>query len=304
MHSHQDSYIHELPVDTIINILHQGAWKVGNQSITSAITNDTNLNQPDLQWMAVNENTAGANAFADIKFNRYVKRILDVGGGRFDCNHNYMKRERNIELLVWDPYNRSTSHNNQVQAEVEKYKVDAASSMSVLNVIPEADIRLAHITTLKSALIIGGKAYFKIWPGEQPLLGTYLPSSTDTYYQANAYADRFLREIEIVFGKGNVRIDSQVPNLIIAVKLSESHTNRQEIVDIQKNSKKELLKLIRIREKSISSLYSRTNIYKLFSSNLAFFKKMDNDYIEQKRYYDANFQYEYDKRYGLVLYKK
>lgn len=220
MRSYRDHYIHELTPGTILNILKKDAWKVPKQSITSAMTNNNDQNEPVTQWVC--QNTEGINAFYDIKFGQ-VKRILDVGGGKFDCNCNYMKHKRNIELLVWDPYNRSQSHNDRVQSQINSCRVGASTSMSVLNVIPEPEVRLAHINTLKASLIIGGKAYFKIWPGEKILQGTYLPTATDTHYQANAYADRFLREIEIVFGIGNVKLDNNIPNLIVAVKLTESH---------------------------------------------------------------------------------
>lgn len=295
----RDQYVHELTVDTVLNILEKGAWKSDNQTMTSAITNDNDLEEPDAQGMAVGENTEGINAFFDIKFDKHVKRILDVGGGRFDCNRNYMRRERNIDLLVWDPYNRSQSHNIQIQAEVEGHKVGAVTSMSVLNVLRLFN-RLEHISTLKAALAVGGKAYFKIWSGKQPLQGTYLASVTETSYQANAYADRFLREIEIVFGIGNVKLDCTVPNLIVAVKVSESNTSRHNIALIQMQSKKELALLTRVRERSYSGLYSRNNIYKLFSTNLSILKKMEDDYIERNRHSDAKSQHEYDKKHGLI----
>jgi hypothetical protein len=301
MRSYQDHYVHELSVDTILKILKKDAWEVSHQSATSAITNDNDLEEPDSHWMEIKENTAGTNAFSDIQFDPHVKRMLDVGGGRFDCNIRYLKRKRNIELLVWDPYNRSQSHNREVQASVDKHHVDAVTSMSVLNVIPEVETRLAHIHTLKKALVIGEKAYFKIWPGEQPFQGSYLPVITDTYYQANAYADRFLREIEIVFGVGNVKLDDRIPNLIVAVKLSESHTSRSDIAFIQKKSEKEFVRLTIIKEKSMSRLYAKTNNLRLFSTHSSFLKKMEDDFIEKNRHFDSTLQHEYDRRYGLAL---
>lgn len=296
----QDSYVHELSVDTILRLL-ETPWQTEEQTVTSAITNDNNLQEPNIQWITMGENTAGINAFFDIQFEPTVKRILDVGGGRFDHNSVYLKRERDIELLVWDPYNRSGIHNSKVRTAVEQKKVDAATSMSVLNVIPEVAVRLAHITTLKASLFTGGKAYFKIWPGEEPLKGTYLPCATDTYYQSNAYADRFLKEIEIVFGIGNVKLDKHVPNLIVAFKQQESHPTRSEILRIQIKSERQSHFLSRQREKSVSYLYSRNNIFKAFSSNLSLLKKIEDDFIKQHRHLNPAIQHEYDKKYGLVL---
>lgn len=303
MYSHQDHYIHELTVKTISNILENGAWKFDNQTITSAITDsiDKEEKDPDEKLVTIGENTNGIYAFSDITFDNEVKRILDVGGGKYDFNRNFLKRKKNIDLLIWDPYNRSSSHNKNVHAEVINNKVDAATSMSVLNVIPEPEVRLAHINTLKAALAIGGKAYFKIWSGKSPLQQSYLPSATESSYQANAYADRFLREIEIVFGIENVKMDKTIPNLIVAIKLTEDHTTQHDIIRIQKASEKELIFLTKVREKSISKLYSRDAILKLFSTNLSFFKKIEDEFIEQNRHIDSRLQREYDKNHGLVL---
>lgn len=301
---YQDRNIHELTVETISELLEKSAWKTDNQTITSAITNDNDLEDTHTISTTTVENTDGVSAFSDIKFDKRVKRVLDVGGGKYDCNCNYMQRTRNIELLVWDPYNRSSSHNTLVQTEVVHNNVDAATSMSVLNVISEPEARLAHINTLKAALVIGGKAYFKLYLGEPPLRGSYLPFITESYYQANSYADRFLREIEIVFGIGNVHIDKSVPNLIVAIKLTNNSTEQHDIVRILRNSQKESVLLSRIREKSMNVLCGRANIYQLLSTGLSFFKKLENQFIEQNRHMDSKLQQEHDKRYGLVLYKK
>lgn len=301
---HPDHYIHELSVETISRILASGAWRVDNQVITSAETNDNDLKIPNMQWVAMGENTEGPNAFSDIKFDGNVKRMLDVGGGKYDCNRDYLKHERDIDLLVWDPYNRSQSHNATIQTEVMENKVDAATSMSVLNVIPDPESRLAHINTLKSALIVGGKAYFKIWPGSWPLRASYLPSATESCYQANAYADRFLREIEVVFGLGNVELDKLTPNLIVAVKLTEAHTDQCDILRIQRKSERELLSLMSIRESSVRRLYSNNGIFKLFSTGTSFFEKMGDHFVEKNRHTVPGLQHEYDKRFGLVAYEE
>lgn len=78
--------------------------------------------------MAMDENTDGINAFADIKFDDGIKRILDVGGGKFACKVDYL-REKNIQLLVWDPYNRSTEHNEIIRKQIIANRVDVATSI-------------------------------------------------------------------------------------------------------------------------------------------------------------------------------
>lgn len=225
MYSHQDQFIHDMSVKQILSILQHGAWKVLDQQRSSSPA-----------CMESDENTCGIHAFANLQFEKDVKVLLDIGGGKSDINRAYLKANKNIEVLVWDPFNRSTAHNLLIQKIIMKNKADSVSSMSVLNVIAEAASRLAHICTVKSGLKSGGKAYFKIWPGEALLKGSYLPSATLFSYQANAFRDRFIKEIELVFGRGSVR-SSQTPNLLIAKKMTDALPAIQEILAIQKESK-------------------------------------------------------------------
>ena len=293
MRFHADQFIHQLSTAEILTILAKDAWQTNNQSLTSAITNDNNLIAPDAHWMALGENTSGINAFIDICFDRKVKRILDVGGGRFDCNREFMQKNRGIHLLIWDPFNRSQHHNLNVQQDVTSQQVDAVTSMSVLNVIPEVAVRLAHINTVKKALKIDGKAYFKIWSGDKPLQGSYLASATENSFQANAFADRFLTEIEVVFGVGNVKLESRVGNLIIAKKVSEKNILRNEIVELRKKSFLDSLVFGKLKERSFDK-------FKCSNLSFSFFRKLENGFLEANRHFDQKIQHEYDKRFGVV----
>jgi len=226
-----ETFIFTLSTEIVFHILQSSAWRTLGQRITSAETNNDADAEPKIDKVEVGNNTCGVDAFADLKFDITVKRILDVGGGKYDSCHNYMK-SRGIDLLVWDPYNRSRIHNINIQKLVTIWNVDAATSMAVLNVISELEVRLAHICTLKAALAINGIAYFKIWPGEGFLKGSYIPT-VNSYgcsgYQANAYADRFLREIQLVFGLDNTKLHDTIPNLIVATKTSNDPTSKAEI---------------------------------------------------------------------------
>lgn len=298
MYARQDQFIHEISSESIFAILQQDPWKLSHQTITSADTNDNNFDKPNLQWMEMGQNTSGINAFYDIHFDKKVKRILDVGGGKYAFNSQFMQENRGIELLVWDPYNRATTHNDAVKKIVTDNKVEAATSMSVLNVIPELEVRLAHIIILKSALVVGGKAYFKIWSGEEPLNGSCLPSATHSSYQANAPACRFLREIEVVFGKGNVIVDRAIPNLIIAVKRSESPTSITDIHRIRQQSKIENAFLSKHRDISLRSINQK--MMTLLLKNSLFCKKLTEKMIEDDRHTAISLQHEYDKRFGII----
>lgn len=234
----QDHFIYELSAETILSVLIEGAWKVENQSVTSAATNDNCLPEPNSQWLEQEENTAGINAFYDLPLDDNVSVMVDFGGGRFDVNKDYMQK-KNIELLVWDPYNRTQAHNERVKQFVLQTKVKAVSSMSVLNVIPEVEVRLMHLATLKAALIPYGKAYIKIWPGEGSFKGLGVPTLDGDNYQANAKATRFLREVELVFGGGNANVHATVPNLIIAENKPVNLATVDEVVAIQEQERQD-----------------------------------------------------------------
>lgn len=268
-----EKLLHELTAESIHQLLESSAWQTCDQSISSKETNNDNQIEPSANHNTNCDNTCSVDAFADLDLPPNTT-ILDVGGGKFDGARNYVKTKWNIDLLIWDPYNRPAEHNTQVRAQVEQQKTTAATSMSVLNVIPDIEARLAHINTLKSALQIAGVAYFKIWPGEGDRKKSYLPS-INSYghpgYQANAGADRFLREVQIVFGLENVEIHKTIPNLIVAVKQSERSTSIDEINHIQTLSKTDPWLTLRSEKPSTR-----------FIENLKLFKTLNKSEISAK----------------------
>lgn len=289
-----DEYIHDLSEETILSILQSPPWKLGEQAVSSAKTNDNDFSEPNMQLLSEGDNTAGINAFYDITFKKHVKHIVDIGGGRFDCNQHYMKHSRGIELLVWDPFNRSKAHNVEVQKKIQERRADAVTSMSVLNVIPDVKSRLTHIVTCLSAIKIGGQAYFKIWPGDGNLRGSFFPIATNQSYQANAFSNRFLREVQIVFGFNNVKIDPKIPNLIVANKVSEAYTSLSEMKWINHLSRIESNYFLRIRENFIRNLSSKLPI------NTPFFASFFRDEMYRLRVLSDKSQTNYDKHYGMI----
>jgi hypothetical protein len=262
MRSHHDEFLHELTIEDILSILKTGQWQAYNHDVSSAVTNTNDsvvLNEQSVESI---ENTSGIDAYRDILFDIHVKNVLDVGGGKYDCNRNYMRDKKKINLLVWDPYNRSSLHNAGIQDKVTRCRVDAAVSMSVLNVVPDIKSRLAHIVTVWASLKNNAKAYFKIWPGEDLFRGTYLPIETELYYQANAFSDRFYREIQAVFGNVNVKIDDCVPNLIVAAKTNDRS---------------------KIRQRSTEKLFKRQ--YRLLMKSSLFFKRFEDEMVAANRHF-------------------
>lgn len=68
------------------------------------------------------------------------KKVIDIGGGKYNTAIS-KTIEYGAIVAVYDPYNRTTSHNTNVL----KDKYDIAIISNVLNVIPDLDSRLKVI---------------------------------------------------------------------------------------------------------------------------------------------------------------
>lgn len=75
--------------------------------------------------------------------------VIDFGGGKFDNSVNYLK-DKDVTLLVYDPYNRSAEHNKEVLRVIrENGGADAAINSNVLNVIKEPEARQQVLKNIK-----------------------------------------------------------------------------------------------------------------------------------------------------------
>lgn len=230
----QKNRLHQFSAKQIQAMLKDSAWQAPRQIVSSAETNTIyeQSEKQQLEFFAAHpqENTSGVVAFSDIPFREKTRRVLDIGGGKSDQNVQYLAGTKQIQLLVWDPFNRSQEHNAKVKASIQQQQADAATSMSILNVIENIEARLAHIVTVKQATKIDGFCYFKVWSGEGKERGTGVSTKTATCYQANAPAKRFISEVKVVFGAANVYLHPKVPNLIVARKCSEASPSI-EVID-------------------------------------------------------------------------
>ncbi len=139
-------------------------------------------------------------------------RIVDVGGGAYDTNSAYVAQKYLIECSVYDPYKREPHHNLQVLANSQVRLFDGAVSFSVLNVISDLEARRGHIKLCRNMLKTGGKAVFKVWPGD----GTGIGGQSASGYQSNRGIDTYVDEIRAIFGLQNVTFDS-INKIVIGI---------------------------------------------------------------------------------------
>jgi hypothetical protein len=138
-------------------------------------------------------------------------RNLDLGGGKYDLGTDYL-RERGVENLVYDPYNRDEDHNARVLAAVNETPPDTTTVNNVLNVIKEPEARDAVIGTVARTIRPDGTAYFLIYEGDRKGGG----KQTSKGWQNNRPATGYLDEVKAHFGdvtrKGNL-IVAQEPRV-------------------------------------------------------------------------------------------
>ena len=169
----------------------------------------------------VKDNTEGIGGVSDLWIPPGSATLVDVGGGRSDSTKLWLEAfYPNLTVYVIDPFLRDRSHNEKVQRIVYSAGgADVTTSLSVLNVIDSSAARIHHVRVMFDALKPGGIAYFKVWAGLWPNRGSGVPDydTTRRTFQANAWADKFIKDVAFVFSDSNVQGDND-RNLIIAKK--------------------------------------------------------------------------------------
>lgn len=120
---------------------------------------------------------------------------LDYGGGKFDNVAEYLA-DFGVTNLVYDPYNRSSEHNNEVLREIrENGGADTTTCSNVLNVIKERDVRLNVLKNIKKLTKSGGTVYITVYEGS----GKGNEGPTKSGYQLNRKTADYLEEIQMIF---------------------------------------------------------------------------------------------------------
>ena len=145
--------------------------------------------------------------------------VVDFGGGKFDNAVNYLK-DKDVTLLVYDPYNRSAEHNKEVLRLLKEHGgADAAVNSNVLNVIKEPEAREAVLRNIKKITKRGAPIYITVYEGR----GDGAEGRTKSGYQLNRKTSDYMDEVGRVFS--NVKRKGK---LITAI--NESTSMKESIV--------------------------------------------------------------------------
>lgn len=134
---------------------------------------------------------------------------FDLGGGKFDTATEYLERF-GVTNLIYDPYNRSLEHNDDVLAKAFAEEVDTCTISNVLNVISEKDARWLLLRLAREALKLGGCCYITVYEGDRSGMGRVTKKDC---WQNNLPLREYLSEVREVFPNAHV-----INGMIVAVK--------------------------------------------------------------------------------------
>lgn len=123
--------------------------------------------------------------------------ILDYGGGKYDSNAVYMK-EKGCKLYVYDKFNRSDSHNENVIKKMLNNPPDYLVCSNVLNVIYENEIIMEILEDIQKYKAT--KIFFAIYEGNKSGIGKETSKGWQRNEKTSAYIsiiDRYFNIISI-----------------------------------------------------------------------------------------------------------
>lgn len=190
-------------------------------SLKESTNEEVDLESPEQEFSsaATSINSAKLPAIYNMVEFRPGDVVVDFGGGKFDNAVNYLK-DKDVTLLVYDPYNRSAEHNKEVLRILKEHGgADAAVNSNVLNVIKEPEAREAVLRNIKKITKRGAPIYITVYEGR----GDGAEGTTKSGYQLNRKTSDYMDEVGKVFS--NVKRKGK---LITAI--NESTSMKESIV--------------------------------------------------------------------------
>lgn len=122
---------------------------------------------------------------------------LDIGGGKFDTANHFLEENYGAQNFVYDPFNRSEDHNENVIALCGNGQSDTVTIFNVLNVIKEDEVIIDVLKKAHDALKLGGHVFVSVWDGNKSGIG----KETRKGYQRNQLIDDYVDFVYEVFGQ-------------------------------------------------------------------------------------------------------
>ena len=157
-------------------------------------------------------------------------RNLDLGGGGYDLGSDWLKENKGIENFVVDKYWKTEEQNTNILKQFKNNPADSVTINNVLNVIKEEEVRNTLIQDSFKYLKPNRKAYFQIYEGEGTDIGSGIGRETRDGWQNYKKTEGYVKEIEEVYGRGNVKRKGKV---LIATKPFKKKGKTRKEIEIQ-----------------------------------------------------------------------
>lgn len=170
---------------------------IGAEEITSEDPDDFELGQVEQEYTSKDTSINSTKLPAIYRLVNFYpgELVLDYGGGKFDIAAEEMAK-KDVTVLIYDPYNRSSSHNNEV---IKTIRANGGSDVTlcsnVLNVIKEPEARLNVLKNIAKLTSPGGDIYITVYEGS----GKGNEGATKSGYQLNKKTADYMDEVQSVF---------------------------------------------------------------------------------------------------------
>lgn len=126
---------------------------------------------------------------------------LDIGGGKFNLMTEKLK-EKGVTNLIFDPYNRTEGHNQNVLSICDIFPPETITIFNVLNVIKEFEIQINVLNLALEKIKNGGNIYIRsIYKNPNKKSGV-TKSGTFQHYKTH---NEYLEIVKNVFPTANLK---------------------------------------------------------------------------------------------------
>ena len=214
------------------------------------MNNEFELQNVDQEYSSASTSINSTKAPAIYKLVNFPPNsvVLDYGGGRWDSGLDYLN-SIGIQGYIYDPYNRSSSYNENTLKQLKKVGgADIALLSNVLNVIKEPEARQQVLKNIKKLVKPGAPIYITVYEGS----GKGNEGPTKAGYQLNRKTADYMDEISQVFsnvkrrGKLITAINESVTE--ISENDESSFKNNDRVTESYRKDRK------RLKDKIISTL--------------------------------------------------
>ena len=126
---------------------------------------------------------------------------FDIGGGKYNLFTEKLI-EKNVTNLVFDPYNRTDEHNNNVLSIIKRFGADTVTIFNVLNVIKEFEMQINVLNLALETLKCDGYVFVRSTYMNPNKASGVTKSGTFQHYMT---MNEYLEIVKVVFPNAELK---------------------------------------------------------------------------------------------------